>query len=117
MDLLSFYGAEESSGSSRMVRCSSRVQYLHAEIMDALLEARLRWILEAMPHELDRERAARNFIIQEIAKGRPNLMAPEGRARVERRARPCLPSISRRCLSLTRWRPCILAWKRTKRRQ
>lgn len=61
----------------------ARVLYLQAEIMDALLEARLRWILETMPPELNRERAARNFIIQEIAKGRPNLTAPEGRAMVE----------------------------------
>ena len=61
----------------------ARVLYLQAEIMDGLLENRLRWLFETMPEQFDRERAGRNFIIQEIAQGRPNLMTPEGRFTAE----------------------------------
>ena len=57
----------------------ARVLYLQAEIMDALVEARLGAILRDMPAGIDRQRAGRNFLIQEICKQRPNLYTLEGR--------------------------------------
>lgn len=63
---------------------AARVLYLQAEIMDALVEARLRALIETMPDALDAERAVNNFVIQEIAESRPNLYTPEGRAVAEK---------------------------------
>lgn len=61
----------------------ARVLYLQAEIMDSLVEARLKVLLQTLPPELDPARAGRNFFAQEINDGRPNLMTEEGRATVE----------------------------------
>ena len=61
----------------------ARVLYLQAEIMDSLLAARLESLMGTMPVGFDRKGAPANFLIQEIASGRPNLASAEGRARVE----------------------------------
>ena len=61
----------------------ARVLYIQAEIMDGLVENRLRWMFEHMPQEINMERAGKNFIIREIAKGRPNLMSDTGRKDLE----------------------------------
>ena len=60
-----------------------RVLYFQAEIMDALLAARLEAILRSMPPQLDYERASRNFLIQETGQRRPNLYSNTGRACAE----------------------------------
>ena len=63
---------------------SAKVLYVQAEIMDPLLEARMNWILNTLPPDLNQYRAVNNFTIQEIASCRPNLISPKGRATVEK---------------------------------
>jgi hypothetical protein len=62
---------------------SVRVLYLQAEISDALLCVRLQAILRDMPPQINRDLAIRNFHIQEIAKGRPNLFTDKGKKQAE----------------------------------
>lgn len=62
----------------------AKVLYLQAEIMDSLLASRLQWILQSMPPGIDQVRASRNFIVQEIAGQRPNLLDPRGRTIAEK---------------------------------
>ena len=72
----------------------ARVLYFQAEIADPLLEARVRAILRSMPPEIDRDRAQRNFYIQEIAEKRPNLYHEAGRKIAE--------------ALIARWRPQVI---------
>lgn len=60
-----------------------RVLYFQAEISDPLVSSRLAAIIRQIPAQIDRERAVDNFIVQEIAKQRPNLLEDEGRAIAE----------------------------------
>ena len=60
-----------------------RTLYMQAEIMDPLLSSRLAAIIRQMPAQIDRDRAVDNFIIQEIATQRPNLLDPKGRGIAE----------------------------------
>lgn len=61
----------------------SRVLYVQAEIMDGLVENRLRWMARSMPVQIDKARAFDNFIIREINAGRPSLMGQEARKAFE----------------------------------
>jgi hypothetical protein len=72
----------------------ARVLYFQAEIADPLLEDRLGAILREMPPEIDRDRAQRNFFIQEIAENRPNLYHEQGRRIAEG--------------LIVRWRPQVI---------
>jgi len=61
----------------------ARVLYVQAEIMDGLVEDRLRWMMKSMPDQIDKRRAAENFIIREINAGRPSLMGQDARKSFE----------------------------------
>ncbi|MBI3735293.1 AAA family ATPase [Candidatus Sumerlaeota bacterium] len=50
----------------------ARVLYFQGEIMDGLVEDRLKQLRDTMPEGMDRERALDNFFIQEIVHGAPN---------------------------------------------
>ncbi|MBI1785566.1 AAA family ATPase, partial [Candidatus Sumerlaeota bacterium] len=69
------------------------VHYLQVEIMDALMEARLRKLLETMPEGIDPDRAADNFFVQEIAETTPDLMNADGRTLAEKVIQRMKPEI------------------------
>lgn len=71
----------------------ARVLYFQAEIMDALLEVRLKWIFKTLPAQIDRHCAMENFIIQEIEGSRPNFLRPEARQLAETLIRIHKPNI------------------------
>ena len=61
----------------------SKVLYVQGEIMDELLEDRLKWILKSSSDDISLERAQENFFIQEISESRPNLLLPKGQRDLE----------------------------------
>ena len=61
----------------------ARVLYMQAEIMDALVSARLAALLRQLPPQIDGNRAVDGFAIQEIANHRPNLLDLRGRGIAE----------------------------------
>lgn len=62
---------------------SSSVLYVQGEIMDALLEKRLGWLLHTMPEAMNARRARENFTVQEITPRRADFSTKEGRTLAE----------------------------------
>ena len=70
-----------------------RVLVLQPEMSDALMAARLKWIIKTAPGNIDLHRAGKNLIIAETDANRPNLATPRGRAAAERMIAKCAPAV------------------------